>query len=96
MDRTNKTKRAIAMAGLLAGLALAGVPAFAQTNAPAAPANSGSAMMDHGMPNGQDRMMPGMAMNGEIQGKMARMMDKCDRMMASMMQHKDGAPANKG
>ncbi len=91
MDRTNKTKRAIAMAGLLAGLALAGAPVFAQTGAPA-PENPRGAMMDHGMPNGPDGRM----MTGEMPRKMARMMEKCDRMMASMMQRKDSAPANKG
>jgi len=53
-------------------------------------------MMDHEMPSGQGGMMSGMATNGAVQRKMARMMDKCDRMMASMMQNKDGAPANKG
>jgi hypothetical protein len=40
--------------------------------------------------------MPGMMMNGEMQQKMTRMMDNCNRMMGSMMQNKDGAPAKKG
>ena len=95
MAQMNKTKRVIAMAGLLAGLALAGASAFAQTNAPAAP-NQGSAMMDHEMPNGQSGMMPGMMMNGEMQQKMTRMMDNCNRMMESMMPNKDGAPTKHG
>jgi Spy/CpxP family protein refolding chaperone len=95
MAQMNKTKRAIAMTGLLAGLALSGASAFAQTRAPAAPADKGGAMMDHGTPNGQGRMMPGMMMNGEMQQKMTRMMDNCNRMMESMMQNKDGAPAKK-
>jgi Spy/CpxP family protein refolding chaperone len=92
----NKTKRVIATAGLLAGLALAGASAFAQTSGPAAPANQGGTMMDHETPNGQGGMMPGMMMNGEMQQKMTRMMDNCNRMMESMMQNKDGAPAKKG
>ena len=91
MAQMNKTKRVIAMAGLLAGLALAGASAFAQTNTPSAPANQGGAMMDHEMPTGQGGMMPGM-MNGEMQQKMTRMMDNCNR----MMEDKDGAPAKKG
>lgn len=53
-------------------------------------------MMDHEMPNGQGGMMPGMMMNGEMQQQMTRMMDNCNRMMESMMQNKDGAPAKNG
>jgi hypothetical protein len=74
-------------------LAPQGPSTHAQPGAPAAPANQGGAMMDHGMPNGQGGMMPGMMMNGEMQQKMTRMMDNCNRMMESMMQNKDGAPA---
>jgi Spy/CpxP family protein refolding chaperone len=96
MAQMNKTKRVIAVAGLLAGLALAGASAFAQTSAPAAAANQGGSMMDHEMPNGQGGMMPGMKMNEEMQQKMTRMMDNCNRMMESMMQNKEGAPAKKG
>jgi Spy/CpxP family protein refolding chaperone len=96
MARMNKSKGVIAMAGLLGGLALAGASAFAQTSAPAAPANQGGAMMDHEMPNGQGGMMSGMMMNGETQRKKTRMMDNCNRMMESGMQNKNGAPANKG
>ena len=96
MAQMNKTKRVIAMAGLLAGLALAGASAFAQTNAPAAPTNQGGAMMDHQEPERQGGMMPGMMMNGEMQQKMTRMMDNCNRMMESMMQNKDGAPVKNG
>jgi hypothetical protein len=40
--------------------------------------------------------MPGMKMNEEMQQKMTRMMDNCNRMMESMMQNKEGAPAKKG
>ena len=96
MVRMNKTKRVIAVTGLLAGLALASVSAFAQTNAPAAPTNQGGAMMDHQMPERQGGMMPGMMMNGEMQQKMTRMMDDCNRMMESMMPNKDGAPSKNG
>ena len=96
MARINKTMGVIAMAGLLGGLALAGAPAFAQTNAPAAPAPMGGAMMDHGTPNGQGGMMPGMMMNEEMQQKMTRMIDNCDRTMKYMMQIKDSVPAKKG
>ncbi len=93
MAQMNKTMGVVAMAGLLGGLALAGAPAFAQTSAPTSP--QGGAMMDHGMPNGQGGTMPGMMLNGEMQQKMTRMMDNCNRMMGSMMQNKDGAPAKK-
>jgi hypothetical protein len=53
------------------------------------------------MPNDQGGMMPGMMGSGEMQQKMARMMDNCNRMMESMMQNKDGtltppASPNKG
>jgi Spy/CpxP family protein refolding chaperone len=96
MAQMNKTMGVIAMAGLLGGLVLAGAPASAQTSAPAAPAPQGGAMMDHGIPNGQGGTMPGMMMNGEMQQKMTRMMDNCNRMMRSMIQNKDGAPAKKG
>ncbi len=98
MAQLNKTKGVIAMAGLLGGLALAGVQAFAQSAAPATPpATPGSGMMEHGMPNGQGAMM----MNPEMMQKMSRMMDNCNRMMESMAQEKGGAaaptaPANKG
>jgi hypothetical protein len=92
----NKTKRLIAVTGLLAGLALGSTATFAQTNAPATTANKGGAMMDHQMPEGQGGMMPGMMMNGGMQQEMTRMMDNCNRMMESMMQNKDGAPAKNG
>lgn len=94
MTQTNRTKRLIATAGLLAGLALAGTAAIGQTAAPTAPANHGGAMMGHEMSSGQSGMS-GM-MNGEMQQKMNHMMDNCNRMMESMMQSKDGAPAKKG
>jgi len=96
MARMNKTKRMIAITGLLVGLALGGTAAFGQTNVPPASASNGGAMMDHQMPDGQGGMMPGMMMNGEMQQKMTRMIDSCNRMMESMMQNKDGAPAQKG
>ena len=96
MVRMNKTKRVIAVTGLLAGLALGGTATFAQTNAPPATVNKGGAMMDRQMPGGQGGMMPGMMMNGEMQQKMTRMMDNCNRMMESMMQNKDGAPVKNG
>jgi len=49
MARTNKSMSVVAMAGVLAGLALAGAPAFAQTKAPVAPTTQGDAMMNDGM-----------------------------------------------
>ena len=96
MARMKKTKRVIAVTGLLAGLALGSTATFAQTNAPAATVNKADAMMDHQMPEGQGGMMPGMMMNGGMQQEMTRMMDNCNRMMESMMQNKDGAPAKNG
>jgi hypothetical protein len=78
------------MAGLLAGLAVAGIPAFAQTSAPTPGAAQGKGMMQ-----------PGMMMDQDMQQKMSRMMDNCNRMMESKMQNKDGtttppATPNKG
>ena len=90
MARMNKIKDMIAMAGLAGGLALAGIPAFAQSTPP----SQGGGMMQ-GIPNGR----AGMMMNPEMQQKMSKMMDNCNRMMESM--NKAGgvvpaAPANKG
>jgi hypothetical protein len=96
MAQMNKAKGVIAMAGLLGGLALAGLPAFAQKSAPAAPATQGDSMMDHGTLIGRGETMPGMMMDGKMQQKMTRMMDNCNHMMGSMMQNKDGTPAKKG
>lgn len=98
MVRMDKIKSAIAVAGLVGGVALAGVPAFAQTPAQAKPqAAPGSGMMMQGMPNGQ----AGMPMNPEMMQKMSKMMDNCNNMMESMMKKNGGpgapsAPANKG
>jgi len=97
MAQMNKIKGAIAMAGLVGGLALAGVPAFAQTPAPSTPQTAhGKGMMMKNMPNGQAEM----PMNPEMMQKMSKMMDNCNNMMESMKK-KDGtdapsAPANKG
>lgn len=97
MAQMNKIKGAIAMAGLVGGLALAVVPAFAQTPAPSTPqAAHGNSMMMKDMPNGQ----AGMPMNPEMMQKMSKMMDDCSNMMESMKK-KDGtdappAPTNKG
>lgn len=95
MAQMTKIKNMIAMAGLVGGLVLAGVPAFAQTAAP--PAAPGSGMMMPGRPNGQAAM----PMNPEMMQKMTKMMDGCNRMMESMAQEKGGAtapaaPTNKG
>ena len=100
MTQTIRTKSGIVIAGLLAGVAWAGLLAFAQTNAPAPGTDQGSGMMQHGMPNG-GAMKPGMMMDHDMQQKMSRMMDNCNRMMESMAPNKDGAPtppapANKG
>lgn len=63
MARTNKIKGAIAMMGLVGGLVLAGVPAFAQTPTPATPqAAPEHGMMMQGTPSGQ----AGMPMNPEM------------------------------
>lgn len=88
MARMNRTQGAIVMVGLLAGLVIAGVPAFAQTSAPAPREAQGKGMMQPGM------------MNQEMMQKMSRMMDNCNRMMESM-QNKGGttppsAPMSKG
>jgi hypothetical protein len=96
MTTTRKSKHAIAMIGLLAGLTLAGATAYAQTNAPASAGNQGDDTMDRQMPMGNNGTTPGMMMNGEMQEKMSRMMDNCNRMMESMMQNRDRAPEKKG
>ena len=100
MTQTIRTKSGIVIAGLLAGVAWASLPAFAQTNAPAPGADQGSGMMQHGMPNG-GAMKPGMMMDHDMQQKMSRMMDNCNRMMESMAPNRDStptpsAPTNKG
>jgi hypothetical protein len=93
MARLNMMKRVIAAAGVLGGVALVALPAaFAQANTPTTPADHGGGMMQQGMPNDQGGMMPGMMGSGEMQQKMARMMDNCNRMMESTMQNKDGTP----
>ena len=97
MAQMNRTKNVIAMAGLLGGLALAAIPAFAQTTAPTTPPTAHGGGMMKEMPNGQGGMM----MDAEMQQKMSKMMDNCNRMMESMMQNKGGtgaptAPTTKG
>jgi Spy/CpxP family protein refolding chaperone len=100
MARLNMMRGVIAAAGVLGGMALVVLPAaFAQTSTPMTPAEHGGGMMQQGMPNDQGGMMPGMMGSGEMQQKMARMMDNCNRMMESMMQNKAGTPPaspNKG
>lgn len=95
MAQMNKIRGTIAMAGLLGGFALAGTPAFAQTNAPAAPAPQGNTATDPGTPHSQDGMMPGMMMDGKMQKNTTHMADTCNRMMGSVTHNKDGAPAKK-
>ena len=94
MTRWNTMKFAIAAAGVSGGLALAALPvAFAQSDTSTAPADHGGGMTQHGMPNEQSGMMPGMMGSmgsGEMQQKMARMMDNCNRIMESMLQDKSG------
>jgi hypothetical protein len=90
----NTTKRAFATAALLVGLAVAG-GAFAQPNPPAGATDPSGAATGREMLNGKG-MMPGMMMGGEMQRKMMRMMDNCNRMMESMTPSKDGTPDKKG
>jgi hypothetical protein len=84
MTRMKRMFGVIATAGLLAGLAMAGIPAFAQTSAPAPGAGQAKGMMPGG-----EAMKPGMMMDPAMRQKMSRMMDNCNRMMESMMP-KDG------
>jgi hypothetical protein len=76
--------RIITTTGLMAGL-VAGIPAWAQTNAPP---DQGSGMMQRERPSGEG-MKPGMMMDPEMRQKMSRMMDNCNRMMDSMTPSKD-------
>jgi len=85
MAQMIKIKGTIAMASMVGGLALAGVPAFAQTPAPSTPqAAHGKGMMMKDMPNGQT----GMQMNPEMMQKMSKMMDNCNHMMEAKAQEK--------
>ena len=99
MAYSNRTRGLVAMAALLAGVVMAGVPAFAQMNAPAAPQGQEGGMMK-GMEGGQGGSMPGMMMSPEMMQKMSRMMDNCNRMMETMQKTHGttgpAAPANKG
>ncbi len=93
MTRINNIRGITAVAALLGSLALASVTAYAQTSAPAAPAEK----QGDGTMNGNGGMM----MNPETQQKMTRMMDNCNRMMESMGQNTNGttapaSPATKG
>jgi len=94
MTQMKRMRGVIATAGLLAGLAIAGIPAFAQTSTPAPGAGEAKGMMPGG-----GAMKPGMMMDPGMRAKMSRMMDDCNRMMESMTQ-KDGGTAppvpNKG
>lgn len=97
MARMNNLKGAIAVAGLVGGLALAGVPAFAQTPAPAVPQAASEKGMMKDMPNDQ----AGMPMNPGMMQKMSKMMDNCNHMMEAKAQEKTttptpAAPATKG
>ena len=81
MTQMKRIHGVIAMTALLAGLAMAGVPAFAQTSTPAPGGDRGKGMMPSG-----DAMKPGMMMmDPEMRQKMSRMMDNCNRMMESMV-----------
>ena len=97
MAQMNKIKGAIAVAGLVGGLALAGIPACAQTPAPSAPQSAHEkGMMMKDMPNGQAAM----TVSPEMIQKMSKMMDNCDHMMEAKAQEKatsmPAAPAIKG
>jgi Spy/CpxP family protein refolding chaperone len=83
---------AIAVAGLLVGLAAAGAPAVAQNSPPVPSADQDKGLMPHEMKHG-GMMKPGMMMGPEMQRKMSRMVDNCNRMMEAMNSTKNGAPA---
>ena len=84
MTQMERISGVIATVGLLAGLAMPGIPAFAQTSAPAPGADQGKGLMPGG-----EAMKPGMMMDPAMRQKMSRMMDNCNRMMESMFP-KDG------
>jgi hypothetical protein len=69
-------------------LAIAGIPAWAQTSAPAR-TDQGNHMMQREMPGG-DGMKSGMMTDPEMRQKMSKMMDNCNHMMESMTPNKDG------
>lgn len=97
MAQMNKIYGVVAAIGLLAGLALTGIPAVAQTKTPAPSVDQGKGMMPDGMTN-NGMMKPGMMMNPDMQQKMSRMLDNCNHMMESMIPNSGGAPTppNKG
>lgn len=97
MAQMNRIHGVIAAVGLLAGVALVDTHAVAQTNAPAPSGDQGKGMMPDGMGNG-GMMKPGMMMNPDMQQRMSRMMDNCNRMMESMIPNKGDTPTppNKG
>ncbi|HLZ66539.1 MAG TPA: hypothetical protein VKQ29_09925 [Aliidongia sp.] len=91
----NRTQAVIAMAGLLMGLAVAGAPAIAQSSPSAPSADQDKGMMMRNMKNG-GMMMSGMMMGPEMQRKMSRMVDNCNRMMEAMNKDRTSALSNKG
>ena len=97
MARMNSIHGFVAAVALLVGLALAGTSALAQTSPPTASTDHGQGMMPDRMNNG-GMMKPGMMMNRDMQQKMSRMMDNCNRMMESMIPNKENTPTtqNKG
>jgi hypothetical protein len=84
MTQMKRLRGVFATAGLLAGLAFAGIPAFAQTSAPAPEVGRAKGMIPGG-----EAMKPGMMMDPATRQKMSGMMDNCNRMMESMTP-KDG------
>lgn len=97
MAQMNRNHGFIAIAGLLVGLAAASATAVAHTSTPAPSADQQKGTMPHEMNKG-GMMKPDMITGPEMQQKMSRMMDNCNRMMESMNPNPNGAPApsNKG
>lgn len=89
MVLTNKVKRAVAVAGLLAGLAVAG-NAFAQADAPTTPADKGSAVTGHEPQNGERGMM-----HDRMHQKTARTAEHCGHKTGIATPDDDGASNQK-
>lgn len=97
MVRMNKSKRYAAIAGFLAGIALSGTAAMAETHHDRPDrATERGAVVGHSISSDQSETPQGTALNTDVQQKLDRMADNCNRMMQSMMQSNGSAPAQKG
>jgi len=97
MVRLNKSKRYAAIAGFLAGIALSGTAAMAETHHDRPDrATERGATAGNAASGGQTGTSQATAPSSEVQQKLDRMAENCNLMMQSMMQGNGGVPAQKG